>query len=386
MSGGVDSSVTAALLKEQGYRVIGLFMKNWEEKDDSGACTSTQDYEDVARVCERLDIPYYSVNFVKEYWDNVFVHFLNEYKQGFTPNPDILCNREIKFKVFFDKALEMGADFLATGHYCQNGLIDGQNHLVKGVDPGKDQTYFLYTMKKEILSKVLFPVGSIHKTEVRAIAEKYDLATKAKKDSTGICFIGERDFKKFIAQYLPAKAGDFRTLDGTKVGRHDGSVYYTLGQRRGLGLGGEGDRWFVVAKDLQKNIVFVERGTEHPALFCDELTATEMSWVSGVAPQFPFRCRVKTRYRQADQDCTVVSVENGIARIVFDQPQRAITPRQSVVFYNGDVCLGGAMIERGGPSYYDRGLPMPELQELSKSQISSSQISSSEVSSGTFAP
>jgi tRNA-uridine 2-sulfurtransferase len=361
MSGGVDSSVTAALLKEQGYRVIGLFMKNWEEKDDSGACTSTQDYEDVARVCERLDIPYYSVNFVKEYWDNVFVHFLNEYKQGFTPNPDILCNREIKFKVFFDKAMDMGADFLATGHYCQNSFQDGENRLVKGVDPGKDQTYFLYTMKKEILSKVLFPVGGIHKTEVRAIAEKYDLATKAKKDSTGICFIGERDFKKFIAQYLPAKAGDFRTLDGTKVGRHDGSVYYTLGQRRGLGLGGEGDRWFVVAKDLAKNIVFVERGTEHPALFCDELTATEMSWVSGAAPQFPFRCRVKTRYRQADQDCTIVSVEKGVARIVFDQPQRAITPRQSVVFYSGDVCLGGAMIERAGPSYHDRELPMPAL-------------------------
>jgi tRNA-specific 2-thiouridylase len=240
-------------------------------------------------------------------------------------------------------------------------------------------------MKKEILSKVLFPVGAIHKTEVRAIAEKYNLATKAKKDSTGICFIGERDFKKFIAQYLPAKAGDFRTLDGTKVGRHDGSVYYTLGQRRGLGLGGEGDRWFVVAKDLQKNIVFVERGTEHPALFCDELTATEMSWVSGAAPHFPFRCRVKTRYRQADQDCTIVSVENGIARIVFDQPQRAITPRQSVVFYSGDVCLGGAMIERAGPSYHDRGLPMPEVQESSKSQISSSEVSSSQMSSGTFA-
>jgi tRNA-specific 2-thiouridylase len=396
MSGGVDSSVAAALLKEQGYRVIGLFMKNWEEKDDSGACTSTQDFEDVARVCDRLDVPYYSVNFVKEYWDNVFVHFLNEYKQGYTPNPDILCNREIKFKVFFDKAMEMGADFLATGHYCQNILVPNsassaganivgntvsnsgstaevfENRLVKGVDPGKDQTYFLYTMKKEILSKVLFPVGGIHKTEVRKIAEKYDLATKAKKDSTGICFIGERDFKKFLAQYVPAKSGDFRTLNGEKVGRHEGSVYYTLGQRRGLGLGGEGERWFVVAKDLQKNIVFVERGTEHPALFCDELTATEMSWVSGVAPQFPLRCRAKSRYRQADQDCTIVGVENGpngqtgVVRVVFDQPQRAITPRQSVVFYDGDICLGGAMIERAGPSYHDRGLPMPEIASAEK--------------------
>jgi tRNA-uridine 2-sulfurtransferase len=391
MSGGVDSSVTAALLKEQGYRVIGLFMKNWEEKDDSGACTTTQDFEDVARVCDRLEIPYYSVNFVKEYWDNVFVHFLNEYKQGHTPNPDILCNREIKFKVFFDKAMEMGADFLATGHYCQNQILNGENRLVKGVDPGKDQTYFLYTMKKEILSKVLFPVGGIHKTEVRKIAEKYDLATKAKKDSTGICFIGERDFRKFLAQYVPAKPGDFRTLNGEKVGRHEGSVYYTLGQRRGLGLGGEGDRWFVVAKDLQKNIVFVERGTEHPALFCDELTATEMSWVSGVTPQFPLRCRAKTRYRQPDQDCTIVAFEDGpgtqnaqlgqnnlskTIRVIFDQPQRAVTPRQSVVFYDGDVCLGGAVIERAGSSYHDRGLPMPMVADKHISDRDSASVTS----------
>jgi tRNA-specific 2-thiouridylase len=358
MSGGVDSSVTAALLKEQGYRVIGLFMKNWEEKDDQGVCTTATDFEDVAAVCEKLDIPYYTVNFVKEYWDNVFVHFLNEYKQGYTPNPDILCNREIKFKVFFEKAMELGADYLATGHYCQN--IDGK--LVKGSDTGKDQTYFLYTIKKEILAKVLFPVGAIHKSEVRKIAEKYDLATKAKKDSTGICFIGERDFKKFLSGYVKSTAGDFRTMDGKKVGRHEGSVYYTLGQRRGLGLGGEGDRWFVVAKDTSKNIVYVERGSDHPALYCDELKAVELSWVSGVAPALPFKCKAKVRYRQADQDCTIMSIIDGVAHVVFDQPQRAVTPRQSVVFYLNDECLGGAMIDHAGASYFERGLELPKTE------------------------
>jgi tRNA-specific 2-thiouridylase len=356
MSGGVDSSVTAALLREQGHRVIGLFMKNWEEKDESGACTSDRDYADVAKVCERLDIPYYSVNFAREYWDSVFVHFLKEYKAGFTPNPDVLCNREIKFKVFFEKAMELGADYLATGHYCRSALVNGNRQLVKGTDPGKDQTYFLYTMKKEILERVLFPVGDIHKSEVRRIAEKYDLATKDKKDSTGICFIGERDFRKFLSGYVRASAGEFRTLDGTRVGRHEGAVYYTLGQRKGLALGGQGEPWFVVGKDMERNIVFVERGINHPALFADELTATEMSWVSGEMPQLPFRCRAKVRYRQPDQDCTIVSEDNGAARVVFDQPQRAITPRQSVVFYEGDVCLGGAMIQRAGPSYYERGV------------------------------
>ena len=359
MSGGVDSSVTAALLKEQGYRVIALFMKNWEEKDETGACTSDKDYADVAKVCERLDIPYYSVNFAKQYWDNVFVHFLAEYKAGYTPNPDILCNREIKFKVFFEKAMELGGDYLATGHYCQNFSRDGESRLVKGADPGKDQTYFLYTMKKEILERVLFPVGAIHKSEVRAIAAQYDLATKEKKDSTGICFIGERDFRKFLSQYVQAKPGDFRSLDGAKVGQHEGAAYYTLGQRKGLALGGQGEPWFVVGKDVQQNIVFVERGYDHPALFADELTATEMSWVSGVMPALPHRCRAKVRYRQQDQDCVITSCENGVLRVVFDRPQRAITQRQSVVFYDDDVCLGGAMIERAGPSYFERGLGLP---------------------------
>ena len=346
MSGGVDSSVAAAILKEQGYRVVGLFMKNWEERDASGACTSDLDYADVVRVCEKLEIPYYSVNFVREYWDNVFVRFLEEYKAGYTPNPDVLCNREIKFKVFFDKAMELGADFLATGHYCRNTAEDGESRLVKGSDPAKDQSYFLYTIKKEILGRVLFPVGGILKSEVREIAARYDLSTKAKKDSTGICFIGERDFREFLGRYVQAKPGEFRTLDGKRVGAHEGAAFYTLGQRKGLTLGGQGERWFVVGKDIGSNVVFVERGQDHPALFADELTATEASWVSGRCPKLPLRCRAKVRYRQKDQDCVISPGENGALRVVFDEPQRAITPRQSVVFYEDEICLGGAMIER----------------------------------------
>lgn len=359
MSGGVDSSVTAALLKEQGYRVVGLFMKNWEETDPSGACTAATDFDDVVRVCDRLEIPYYSVNFVKEYWDCVFEEFLREYRLGYTPNPDILCNREIKFKVFLEKALSIGADYLATGHYCQNLMIDGERRLVKGVDPGKDQTYFLYTLKRETLERVLFPIGHLPKSEVRAIAARYDLATKAKKDSTGICFIGERDFTKFLSQYVAVKPGDFRTLDGAVVGRHQGVAFYTLGQRKGLGLGGEGDRWFVVAKDPAKNVVFVERGERHPAMFCDELYAVEETWVAGAAPSLPLRCLAKARYRQPDQECVVSRSEDGRLVVRFDQPQRAVTPRQSVVFYQGGVCLGGAVIERPGPSYLELGKTVP---------------------------
>ncbi len=398
MSGGVDSSVTAALLKEQGYRVIGMFMKNWDEKNENGVCTSVQDFQDVARVCDRLDIPYTSVEFVKEYWDNVFSHFLREYAAGHTPNPDILCNREIKFNVFFRKAIEeMGADFLATGHYCQSVLVPGagpsdisRHRLVKGADAGKDQTYFLYTMREEVLRKVLFPVGALQKKEVREIAHKYDLATKEKKDSTGICFIGERDFREFLSKYIAGKPGDFRHLDGTVAGRHYGAAYYTLGQRRGLGLGGEGESWYVVGKDISKNIVYVERGGEHPALYADELWATELSLVdastralgAGFAiPAEGLRLRAKVRYRQPDQDCVAKPVldaqgnPTGGIHVAFDQPQRSITPRQSVVFYQGDVCLGGAMIDRAGASYYEQGrtighsigltVPSAEVPELS---------------------
>ena len=346
MSGGVDSSVSAALLKEQGYNVIALFMKNWEEKDEHGVCQSAKDYEDVIRVCDHLQIPYYAVNFVKEYREQVFAHFLREFEQGFTPNPDILCNREIKFKVFFEKALELGADYLATGHYCQNGIIDGENVLLRGADPGKDQSYFLYTIKKQILAKVLFPVGGILKPEVRNIARKHGLSTSEKKDSTGICFIGERNFKEFLSQYIAVKPGNLENLKGEVVGRHDGVAYYTIGQRKGLGIGGPGEAWFVVDKDIQRNIVYVDQGSDHPAMYAPALTATELSWVNDRAPtSFPFKCTAKIRYRQPDQDCEIVSINEGIAFVHFPIPQRAITPRQSIVFYQGDVCLGGGIIE-----------------------------------------
>lgn len=356
MSGGVDSSVTALLLKQQGYRVIGLFMKNWEEKDENGVCQSNKDYEDVVRVCDHIGIPHYAVNFVKEYWDSVFEHFLEEFRQGHTPNPDILCNREIKFKVFLEKAKSLGADFLATGHYAQN--VNGQ--LVKGVDPGKDQSYFLYTLKSPILKNVMFPVGGLHKKELREIARKHHLPTSEKKDSTGICFIGKRDFKEFLGKYIQYRPGQFRRLDGTVVGKHDGAAYYTIGQRKGMGLGGPGEPWFVVGKDMSRNVVFVEQGTEHPALYCDELWATELSWVND-PPSLPFHCQAKVRYRQSDQECVIESIENGRAHVRFKVPQRAVTQRQSVVFYDKGICLGGGMIESSGPSYYARGLSLPAV-------------------------
>ena len=359
MSGGVDSSVTAAILREQGYRVIGLFMKNWEEKDENGVCNSAKEFADVVKVCEKLDIPYQSVEFVQEYWDNVFTRFLEEYKAGYTPNPDILCNREIKFNVFLNKALELGADKLATGHYCQNILGGDEPTLVKGLDQGKDQTYFLYTINQDILKKVLFPIGDLQKSEVRAIAAQYGLSTAAKKDSTGICFIGERNFRPFLSQYLASKPGDFRHLNGKVVGSHGGSAFYTLGQRKGLGLGGEGESWYVVQKDTEKNIVYVERGDEHPALYADYLVATELSWVSLQAPgPLPFACRAKVRYRQEDQACRITQIENANMRVEFDQPQRAVTPGQSVVFYSGLTCLGGGVIREVGPSYHERGITL----------------------------
>lgn len=362
MSGGVDSSVTAAVLKEQGFNVIGMFMKNWEETDENGVCQASKEYDDVVKVCEKLDIPYYSVEFVEEYRENVFKHFVDEYKAGHTPNPDILCNREIKFKVFMEKAMELGADYLATGHYCQNMLLDGVHQLVKGNDPGKDQTYFLYTNKSEILKKVVFPIGHLPKAEVRRLAEKYDLATKNKKDSTGICFIGERNFKNFLSNYITFENGPFKLLNGEVVGEHTGVSFYTIGQRKGLGLGGPGEPWFVVDKDVETNTVFVERGEKHPALYRDELWANELSWVEADVPfELPFRCKAKVRYRQQDQDCVIRSIENGVAHVVFDEPQRAITVRQSVVFYKDQICLGGGMIERGGETYFERGLDLPEI-------------------------
>jgi tRNA-uridine 2-sulfurtransferase len=362
MSGGVDSSVTALLLKQQGYRVIGLFMKNWEELDENGVCTSAKEYEDVASVCDMLEIPHYSVNFVKEYRDNVFSHFLEEFKSGHTPNPDILCNREIKFKMLLQRALELGADFLATGHYCRTAKTpEGPPLLLKGCDPGKDQSYFLYAIDGKALEKVLFPIGHLVKSELRAIARTHSLTTSDKKDSTGICFIGERNFKKFLGQYIQYRQGNFETLDGKVVGIHDGAAFYTIGQRKGLKIGGAGEAWFVVGKDLDRNVVFLAQGTHHPALYCDSLTATDLTWISGKPPLLPFKCYAKVRYRQPDQACIIEKIADGKAFVSFDIPQRAVTPRQSVVFYDGEICLGGGMIEAASPSYYELDRPLPDV-------------------------
>jgi tRNA-specific 2-thiouridylase len=344
MSGGVDSSVAAFLLKEQGYHVIGMFMKNWEEKDSQGVCQASKEFEDVVKVCEKLQIPYYSVNFAKEYWDNVFTSFLNELKLGHTPNPDVLCNREIKFKALLEKALSLGADYLATGHYCRTKEIDGKYHLLRGLDSDKDQSYFLYTLQEAILQKTLFPIGDLTKSEVRRIAKQEGLSTFDKKDSTGICFIGERNFKQFISGYIPYQPGNFETLQGKIIGKHDGIAYYTIGQRKGLNIGGPGDAWFVVGKDTKRNVVFVEQGKDHPSLYASNLTATECSWVNHKPITLPFSCSAKIRYRQQDSACTLTSLDAEKFLVSFQNPQRAITPRQSVVFYDKEVCLGGAII------------------------------------------
>jgi len=367
MSGGVDSSVCAAILKAEGYKVIGLFMKNWEELDEHGVCQSSKEYADVEKVCEKLGIPCYSIDFIKEYRENVFEQFVREYEQGYTPNPDVLCNREIKFKVFFEKAMELGADYLATGHYCQVKKIDGRSQLLKGNDPKKDQSYFLCAVKSQVLDKVMFPIGHLPKTKVREIAAEFDLATKNKKDSTGICFIGERNFKNFLSHYVTFTPGNFVNLKGEIVGKHTGSNYYTIGQRKGLGLGGQGEPWFVVGKNIDKNEVIVERGEFHPALYSYSLTANEISWIDdNLKLQYPFKCTAKIRYRQVDQDCTIVNIENGIVHVVFDQPQRAITKRQSIVFYKDQICLGGAMIIDRGESLYEANLEVPnELKATS---------------------
>ncbi len=362
MSGGVDSSVAAVLLKDQGYDVVGLFMKNWEDVDDSGQCSAAADYKDVVSVCEEIGIPYYSVEFIKEYRQRVFDNFLEEYKKGRTPNPDVLCNREIKFDVFYQEAKKLGADYLAMGHYCQNPVVKGERRLSKGRDPNKDQSYFLHALKSSVLEKVLFPVGNIPKSRVRKIAKKYDLSTKDKKDSTGICFIGERKFREFLSNYIPSKTGDFELLDGTVVGKHHGSAFYTLGQRKGLGLGGPGEPWFVVAKNTDRNVVIVERGDRHPALYCDYLEANEITWISeNQSFGFPYKCKCKVRYRQQDQDCVIEYIEGDRMKVVFPIPQRAITPGQSIVFYDGDICLGGAVIDQLGPSYHQMKKELPEL-------------------------
>lgn len=347
MSGGVDSSVSAWLLKQQGYDVIGVFMKNWDETNDAGVCTAAEDFEDVQRVCNQIGIPYYSVNFEEEYQDRVFSYFLDEYKKGRTPNPDVLCNREIKFKELLEKALQLGADYLATGHYAQIRRSGETYELVRGADSGKDQTYFLHMLDQRPLAKTMFPIGHLPKSRVRQIAAEAGLATAKKKDSTGICFIGERNFREFLKQFLPAQPGPMKSLDGIVKGQHQGLMYYTIGQRKGLGIGGSGtgEPWFVVDKDLASNTLYVAQGHNHPKLFSTGLLADDVNFISGTAPSDTFRCTAKFRYRQADQGVTVTR-RDGLQWVVrFDEPQRAITPGQSVVFYNGDVCLGGGIIQ-----------------------------------------
>lgn len=345
MSGGVDSSVAALLLKEQGYDVIGIFMKNWDDTDENGVCTATEDYNDVIRVCNQIGIPYYAVNFEKQYWDKVFTYFLEEYKAGRTPNPDVMCNKEIKFKAFLEHALSLGADYLATGHYARVEYRNGEYKMLRGIDENKDQTYFLNQLTQDQLKRVMFPIGSIEKSKVRELAAQANLATATKKDSTGICFIGEKDFKTFLSNYLPAQPGVMETMDGEVKGKHDGLMYYTIGQRHGLGIGGSGDPWFVIGKDLERNVLYVGQGFHNDKLYSDSITAVNVSWVSDQAMPKEFACTAKFRYRQADNKVTVVIEDDGNARVIFDEPIRAVTPGQAVVFYNGDECLGGGTID-----------------------------------------
>lgn len=351
MSGGVDSSVSAYLLQQQGYQVEGLFMKNWEEDDSEEYCTAAKDLADAQAVCDKLGIKLHTVNFAAEYWDNVFELFLAEYKAGRTPNPDVLCNKEIKFKAFLEFAAEdLGADFIATGHYVRRDDSKGHPRLLRGTDHNKDQSYFLYTLSEKQVGQSLFPVGDMEKPEVRAIAEKLGLITAKKKDSTGICFIGERKFKEFLSRYLPAQPGKIETVDGEVIGEHQGLMYHTLGQRKGLGIGGlkDGgeDPWYVVDKDMDRNVLIVAQGHNHPRLFSDGLVANQLMWVDRQPRLKPFDCVVKTRYRQEDIPCHVVPLGPESVRVTFATPQAAVTPGQSAVFYDGAVCLGGGVIEQ----------------------------------------
>lgn len=349
LSGGVDSSVAAYLLKEHGYDIQALFMKNWEEDDDPEYCSAEVDLKDANEVCNKLNIPLHARNFSSEYWDKVFSYFLEEYRAGRTPNPDIICNKEIKFKIFLEHALEMGADHIATGHYARIKFSDGFYRLHKAKDLNKDQTYFLYALNQSQLSRSWFPLGELTKPEVRCIAEKAGFSNYAKKDSTGICFIGERKFKDFLSKYLPATPGEIRTPDGNKIGKHDGLMYYTLGQRQGLGIGGSrsgsGEAWYVTGKDLKNNILIVAQGHDHPMLFSKTLTAKNLNWITIPPEDIPFECCAKTRYRQQDQSCIITRLDGDLCEVEFLQPQRAITPGQSVVFYRNDECLGGGVIQ-----------------------------------------
>jgi len=319
-------------------------MKNWDDTDEYGVCTATKDYEDVIRVCNQIGIPYYAVNFEKLYWEKVFTYFLDEYKAGRTPNPDVVCNKEIKFKAFLDHAFKVGADYVATGHYARIDRSDGNVRLLRSIDQNKDQTYFLNQLTQAQLENVLFPLGHLTKPEVRQIALDAELATARKKDSTGICFIGERDFKEFLSHYLPAKPGEIQTLDGERKGTHDGLMYYTIGQRHGLGIGGAGEPWFVCGKNLDENVLYVCQGSDHEALYSDSLEAVHVNWIES-PEETTFTCTAKFRYRQPDKKVTVTLLDDNRCRVDFDQPERAVTPGQAVVFYDGERCLGGGTID-----------------------------------------
>jgi tRNA-specific 2-thiouridylase len=379
LSGGVDSSVAAYLLKQQGFEVVGLFMKNWEDDDDDEFCSSRQDWLDAASVADLLGIDIEAVNFAAEYRERVFAAFLAEYSAGRTPNPDVLCNAEIKFKAFLDHALRLGAAHIATGHYARvrfvagegqvapasehprAGAGDGRFELLRGADPGKDQSYFLHRLNQAQLSRTLFPVGHLMKSEVRRIAREIGLPNAAKRDSTGICFIGERPFRDFLNRYLPMKPGPIRTPDGKVVGEHVGLSFYTLGQRKGIGVGGtrdgSGEPWFVARKDMAGNTLWIVQGHDHPWLLADELVAEDASWVGGAPPAAGARLTAKTRYRQADAPCTVAAIDGGQFTLRFDAPQWAATPGQSAVLYDGEVCLGGGVIGRAGASVPSSGTP-----------------------------
>ncbi|MCB1918498.1 MAG: tRNA 2-thiouridine(34) synthase MnmA [Candidatus Competibacteraceae bacterium] len=351
LSGGVDSSVAALLLVEQGYEVHGVFMKNWEDSFEAGYCAAAEDLDDAQAVCETLSIPLHTVNFTAEYQERVFRYFLEEYRRGRTPNPDILCNTEIKFRAFLNHARHLGADAIATGHYVRRIEQDGGQRLLKGRDPGKDQSYFLYGLDQQQLASAWFPVGDLLKSEVRERAAVAGLVTHAKKDSTGICFIGERRFREFLNRYLPAQPGPIQTVDGRPIGEHAGLMFHTIGQRQGLRIGGQrqgsGEPWYVAEKDLEHNILIVAQGHNHPALFHRRLRASPLHWIASEPPTLPLACMAKIRYRQPDQLCVLETLEKDRAEVCFTEPQRAITPGQSVVFYRNEECLGGGIIETG---------------------------------------
>ncbi|HET8608434.1 MAG TPA: tRNA 2-thiouridine(34) synthase MnmA [Burkholderiales bacterium] len=367
LSGGVDSSVAALLLKQQGYRVSGLFMKNWEDDDDDQYCSSRQDLIDAVSVADRIGIDVDSVNFSAEYRDRVFNEFLREYQAGRTPNPDVLCNAEIKFRAFLDHALKLGADYIATGHYAQVREIDGLHQLLKAEDGTKDQSYFLYRLNQQQLSKTLFPLGKLYKRDVREIARTAGLPNHDKKDSTGICFIGERPFREFLNRYLPTDPGDICTPDGAVIGRHTGLMYHTIGQRQGLGIGGrangDGTPWYVAGKDLAHNRLIVVQGHDHPALLSRSLQAADLHWISGSTPHTQWVYSAKTRYRQPDAPCVIAHVDEKGCDVEFAEPQWAVTPGQSLVLYESRVCLGGGIIEARRPAD-DAGLTAPAIRAV----------------------